>query len=86
MNAQGNVSAVDFLLQYEDLLNDRYDYIGHDWSARLTQQLPDRLRLIVEGGYEIRNYQSLTTSAIWGIVFGFGRLAQRSVAFCFCDV
>ncbi|MDP6778264.1 MAG: hypothetical protein QGI83_16020 [Candidatus Latescibacteria bacterium] len=39
-----------------DLFNDRYDYEGHEWSAKLTQQLPLRLRLVLEGGYEIRSY------------------------------
>ena len=67
VNTHANLSAIDFLMQDEDLLNDRYDYSGHEWTARLTQQLPDRLRLIVEGGYEMRNYRSLTTATICGL-------------------
>ena len=39
-----------------DLFNDRYDYEGHEWTARLTQQLPLRLRLVLEGGHEIRSF------------------------------
>jgi len=67
INTHASSSDADFLMQDEDLFNDRYDYSGHEWTARLTQQLPDRMRLIVEGGYEVRNYQSLTTAAIWGL-------------------
>ncbi len=40
----------------EDLLNSRYDYGGHRFSSKLTQQLPAQTRLLVEGGYEIRTY------------------------------
>ena len=54
-------------MQDEDLLNDRYDYSGQEWTARLKQQLPDRMRVIVEGGYEVCNYQSLNTATIWGL-------------------
>ena len=60
-------SAQD-LFSDEDILNDRYDYSGHEWSARLTQQLPMRMRLVAEGGYEIRNYQTITTQAALGAI------------------
>ncbi|MBT4137897.1 MAG: hypothetical protein HOE48_08280 [Candidatus Latescibacteria bacterium] len=40
----------------EDILNSRYDYGGHRFTAKLTQQLPSQIRLIAEGGYEVRSY------------------------------
>jgi len=53
---QDLLSAILRSLTDEDLLNSRYDYGGHQVSARLTQQLPAQSRLIVEGGYEVRSY------------------------------
>jgi hypothetical protein len=40
----------------DDLFNDRYDYKGHEWTFRLTQQLPRKSKLVASAGYEIRDF------------------------------
>ena len=40
----------------EDILVDRYDYSGNQFTARVTQQLPFRSSLVVSGGYETQTY------------------------------
>jgi hypothetical protein len=76
LNTHAGVADEDVLFQDTDILNDRYDYSGHEWTARLTQQLPNRRRVIVEGGYEIRNYQALTTLASLDLSFDLSTLRK----------
>ena len=49
-----------------DVFNDRYDYTGHEWTARLTQQLPWTLRAVLETGYESRHYDGRTAFDLSG--------------------
>jgi hypothetical protein len=54
----------DNLLDHDiDMLNNRYDYDGKVWSAKLTQQLAHRRLFVISGGLDVRNYQTLTTLA-----------------------
>ncbi|MBT3603461.1 MAG: hypothetical protein HN521_10390 [Candidatus Latescibacteria bacterium] len=53
---QDALSAILRSFTDEDILNSRYDYGGHRFTAKLTQQLPSQIRLIAEGGYEVRSY------------------------------
>ena len=41
----------------DDLFNDRYDYKGHEWTFRLTHQLPGKSKLVASAGYEIRDFE-----------------------------
>ncbi|MDA0747507.1 MAG: hypothetical protein O2954_13385, partial [bacterium] len=65
--AKSNNELENIYLQDDDLLADRYDYGGHEWTARLTQQLPAATRLLLEGGYEIRNYQTQSALDLYGL-------------------
>ena len=40
----------------EDILVDRYDYSGSEYTVRLAQQLPRGASLVVHGGYETQTY------------------------------
>lgn len=40
----------------DDLFNDRYDYEGHKWTARLTQRFRKGLRVVIAAGYETQDY------------------------------
>jgi hypothetical protein len=53
---QDLLSAILRSLTDEDMLNSRYDYGGHRFTSKLTQQLPAQTRLLIEGGYETRSY------------------------------
>lgn len=53
---QDALSAILRSLTDEDILNSRYDYGGHRFTSKLTQQLPAQARLVAEGGYEVRSY------------------------------
>ncbi len=64
-----------------DLFNDRYDYEGHEWTAKLTQQLPLRLRLILEGGFEIRNYGGREALDVGGDAIGDGVFREDRTTF-----
>lgn len=70
LNTQDGALGLESLFQDADILNDRYDYSGHEWLVRLTQQLPYRMRLIVEGGYEVRHYKAQTTGTLIDLLFG----------------
>ena len=50
----------------DEIFNDRYDYEGHEWTARLTQLLPWRSRAVFEGGYETRRYGGRTAQDLSG--------------------
>ena len=64
-----------------DVFNDRYDYEGHEWTARLTQHLPLRLRLVIEGGYEIRNYDGREALDVEGDAIGEGVYREDRATF-----
>ena len=65
----------------EDIFNDRYDYEGHEWTARLTQQLPGRVRAVLGGGYEIRNYDGRPALDLLGEPTASGALREDRSAF-----
>ncbi len=67
VNTHAHVFGGDLLDQDIDLLNNRYDYNGQVWSAKLIQQLPHRRQLIMAGGLAVRHYQTLTTLAWQGV-------------------
>ena len=71
----------------EDIFNDRYDYEGHEWTFRLTQLLPRRLGMEIEGGYEIRNYDGREALDLSGqpIVSGAFRRDRTTVASIFFE-
>ena len=76
MNTHAVKGADAVLFDDADLLNDRYDYGGHELTARLTRQLPLRMRLVMEGGYEIRNYEEGTSQEILGLITETGLLRR----------
>ena len=63
INTHANVFGENLLDQDIDMLNNRYDYNGQVWSAKLTQQLSHRRKLVISGGFDVRKYQTLTTLA-----------------------
>lgn len=63
LNTHANVFGENLLDQDIDMLNNRYDYSGQVWSAKLTQQLSHSRKLVISGGFDVRNYQTLTTLA-----------------------
>ncbi len=65
----------------EDIFNDRYDYEGHEWTFRLTQLLPRRLGLEIEGGYEIRNYDGREALDLSGHPIGSGAFRRDRTTF-----
>lgn len=67
VNTHANAFGGDLLDLDIDLLNNRYDYNGQVWSAKLIQQLPHRRQLVMAGGVAVRNYQTLTTLAWQGV-------------------
>jgi hypothetical protein len=56
----------------EDIFSDRYDYEGHEWTARLTQHLPWGLRLVLGGGYELRDYEGRDALDLAGLPVDVG--------------
>ena len=81
---QGALSAILRSLTDEDILNSRYDYGGHRFTAKLTQQLPAQARVIAEGGYEVRDYTDEYALDLDGNVLSNAVL--RSDRFSFLDV
>ncbi|MBT3604784.1 MAG: hypothetical protein HOE48_25000 [Candidatus Latescibacteria bacterium] len=63
LNTHANVFGENLLDQDIDMLNNRYDYNGQVWSAKLTQQLSNSRKLVIAGGFDVRSYQTLTTLA-----------------------
>jgi hypothetical protein len=51
----GDIAVEGFSLD-EDILVDRYDYSGHQFTGRLTQQLPYRSTLVASTGYETQTF------------------------------
>lgn len=66
-NTQADVFDEDLLAQDIDMMYNRYDYNGQTWSAKLSQQLPNRRVLTLSGGLHVRHYQTLTTLAWQGV-------------------
>ena len=65
----------------EGLFDDRYDYDGYEWSARLTQQLPGRSRLVFEGGYETRRYDRRLALNVWNQAIASGAFRSDRTTF-----
>lgn len=83
---QDLLSSILRSLTDEDLLNSRYDYGGHQVSARLTQQLPAQARLIVEGGYEVRSYTDEYALDLNGDLLENANLRNDKLAFWDVDL
>ena len=41
----------------DDVLRDRYDYGGREYTARLTQWFPHQVRAVIEAGFETRHFK-----------------------------
>ncbi len=65
----------------DDILKDRYDYSGDQITARLTQQLPLQVRIILEGGYERQSYKDDLARDVSGAVFPEGALREDEYLF-----
>jgi hypothetical protein len=65
----------------DDILKDRYDYSGDQITARLTQQLPLQVRIILEGGYEQQSYKDDLARDISGAILQAGALRQDEYSF-----
>jgi hypothetical protein len=65
----------------DDVLRDRYDYSGEQFTARLTQQLPLQVRVILEGGYEKRSYKDDLALDLAGAILRSGELREDENSF-----
>ncbi|MYB55635.1 MAG: hypothetical protein F4X51_04510 [Gemmatimonadetes bacterium] len=65
----------------DDILKDRYDYSGDQITARLTQQLPLQVRIILEGGYEKQSYKDDLARDVSGAILQGGALRQDEYSF-----
>ncbi|MDP6037404.1 MAG: hypothetical protein QGG64_02540 [Candidatus Latescibacteria bacterium] len=65
----------------DDVLRDRYDYSGDQLTARLTQQLPLQVRLILEGGYEKQSYKDDLALDLAGSILPSGELREDENSF-----
>jgi len=63
-------------LDDDEIFNDRYDYEGSEWTARLTQLLPWQLTLVFEAGHESREYDGREALDLAGTASDAG--ARRS--------
>ncbi len=65
----------------DDILKDRYDYSGDQITARLTQQLPLQVQIILEGGYEKQSYKNDLALDLTGAILPAGALRQDEHSF-----
>ena len=65
----------------DDILKDRYDYSGDQITARLTQQLPLQVRIILEGGYERQSYKDDMARDVSGAILIGGALRRDEYSF-----
>jgi hypothetical protein len=89
MNTTAQEDALSGILRSfadDDLLNSRYDYGGHRFTARLTQQLPAQTRVIAEGGYEVRSYTDEVALDLDGQALPGAELRQDRSSFLDVDL